>query len=246
MTAVDIRQYDDQGRSHQHDFHQVVLPVAGEMELETPSGLCRVARDQGVLIAAGERHDFRCSGQHRFVVVGLDTRLDGRLFSLPRRRPLLCLAPPVRRHIDLIGRLGNSTSLPPAFCQLWTALLLELLGDDGTGQGAGGGRLVAAMRFIRGNAVRPLSVEEIAEAVNLTASGLAALFRRRGLESPARLVAAARMEYAARELASTNRRVADIALDCGLSEHSALTRAFTHAFGESPAAYRRRFRQCPS
>lgn len=58
-------------------------------------------------------------------------------------------------------------------------------------------------------------------------------------ETVAGYVRSRRLEAAALALEQSNRRVLDIALDCGFETHAALTRAFTSHFGISPSAFRK-------
>ncbi|HND60805.1 MAG TPA: AraC family transcriptional regulator [Opitutaceae bacterium] len=66
-----------------------------------------------------------------------------------------------------------------------------------------------------------------------------AVFRCYG-ETPTDLVNAARMEFAARQLADTTRPIMDIALDCGLNNLSHFYALFRKRYGLSPRRYRLR------
>jgi AraC-like DNA-binding protein len=52
-------------------------------------------------------------------------------------------------------------------------------------------------------------------------------------------VAALRLERAMARLAASDATIAEIALSCGYSDQSALTRALKRRHGVTPAAYRR-------
>lgn len=52
-------------------------------------------------------------------------------------------------------------------------------------------------------------------------------------------IAKRKLSLAAVEMKNTNRRLIDIAVDCGFSSHEALTRAFVKNYGITPYQYRR-------
>jgi AraC-like DNA-binding protein len=57
--------------------------------------------------------------------------------------------------------------------------------------------------------------------------------------SPMQLITKTRITAGARLLRETSHRVADIALECGFTDHSAFTRAFRAVTGMSPTEHRR-------
>lgn len=49
--ALAVRSYSGQVELHQHDFHQIVLPQSGSMEIEVDGRGGKVDASQGVVIA---------------------------------------------------------------------------------------------------------------------------------------------------------------------------------------------------
>jgi AraC family transcriptional regulator len=68
---------------------------------------------------------------------------------------------------------------------------------------------------------------------------MASVFRRATGSSVAGTLRRLRIDYARRELARSDRPIADIALDAGFSSQSHLTTAFRRETGVTPAAFRR-------
>ncbi len=239
--SIDVRSYGPDGQSHRHGYHQLVLPLSGSMEVDTPAGTRAAAGATGVLIAAGERHDFRCAGSNRFVVVGLSAATRGYLFDRAHGAPAVRLSAAARHHVALITRCDGRFPLSVAFREHWTSLLLEFLGSGiRETTPSGGSRLRTALAYIAAHAGDGIDIHDVAAAIHMSPSGLAALFRRNGRESPGRAIVNARLQQAADLLARTDASIAEIAARCGFSEHSALTRAFRTRFAETPIAYRRR------
>lgn len=52
-------------------------------------------------------------------------------------------------------------------------------------------------------------------------------------------IARRKLSLAAMETKNTNRRIIDIAVDCGFSSHEALTRAFVKKYGITPYQFRK-------
>lgn len=107
------------------------------------------------------------------------------------------------------------------------------------------GRLVKAQRmasYIVEHLDRPLSVGEIATAVDLHPNYAMAVFRRSLGLSLGQYVARQRLSHAQALLLSTDRDVTRIAFDCGFGSLSRFYEVFRAQVGLAPAAYRRRHR----
>src|SRR3990172_2889761 len=55
-ATVHVRSYAPHAETHAHDFHQMVLPVAGCLDLEVGDRGGRVMGAIGALVPSGERH----------------------------------------------------------------------------------------------------------------------------------------------------------------------------------------------
>src|SRR5215470_2619844 len=92
-----LRSYAAQTLRHSHAHHQIVLPVAGVLEMEVAGKGGQVAGCQAALIAAGSDHSCEAVGENRFVVLDWMTdESDGELARLKEqaeRRPFLAYDP---------------------------------------------------------------------------------------------------------------------------------------------------------
>lgn len=239
--TIDLRSYDGTARKHEHRYHQFVLPLTGTLDVDMRAGARRVERGAGILIAAGEEHAFRGVGLNRFVVVDVPVSARGHLFDRARREPGLKLPTALEHHLALVAERGADRPPSPGFCYHWTALLLEALGaEPGVPDTGTEPRFSAAIRFIHAHRDQAITAADVARAVELSTAGLYALFRRHAHCGPREWIGRERLARAASLLTESDRTVAEIAYDCGFSEHSALTRAFRRCYGESPTDYRRR------
>jgi transcriptional regulator GlxA family with amidase domain len=86
-----------------------------------------------------------------------------------------------------------------------------------------------------------LSVERLAERTRMSPRTFARRYVDEVGRTPAKTVAALRLEAASRELAESRRPLKRIALDCGFGSEQNLRRAFLRRFGVLPLDYRERF-----
>ena len=66
---LSLRSYAQQTLRHSHAHHQIVLPVAGVLEMEVAGKGGQVAGCQAALIGAGRDHSCEASGVNSFVVL---------------------------------------------------------------------------------------------------------------------------------------------------------------------------------
>ena len=87
----------------------------------------------------------------------------------------------------------------------------------------------------------PLDVDDLANAAGLSRAHFSREFRRAFGEPPHSYLLTRRLERAAALLRTTDRSVAEICLDVGLSSVGSFTTSFTRTFGKSPTVYRAEF-----
>lgn len=96
-----------------------------------------------------------------------------------------------------------------------------------------------ALRYLEGAYDQPLSPSSLACQAGMSAARFARLIKRIHGLSPMQLITKTRISAGSRLLRETNASVAEIALACGFSDHSAFTRAFGAVTGLSPTEHRR-------
>lgn len=87
----------------------------------------------------------------------------------------------------------------------------------------------------------PLGVEQMAAAAGLSRAHFSREFRRAFGESPHSYLLTRRLERAAALLRNTDRSVAEICLDVGLTSVGSFTTSFKRNFGKTPTEYRASF-----
>lgn len=84
----------------------------------------------------------------------------------------------------------------------------------------------------------PIDVDDMAAAAGLSRAHFTRKFRRAFGDTPRGYLLTRRLERAAALLRHTDRTVAEICLDVGLTSVGSFTTSFTRMFGMSPSAYR--------
>jgi AraC-like DNA-binding protein/mannose-6-phosphate isomerase-like protein (cupin superfamily) len=96
-----------------------------------------------------------------------------------------------------------------------------------------------AVRYIEDNLNRPLTIDEIADHVHVSARHLTRLFSNFAGTSPARFIMTARLDRAMAMLERTDVPIKEIAERLGFGDAAYLTRCFTRRYGTPPATHRR-------
>lgn len=96
-----------------------------------------------------------------------------------------------------------------------------------------------ALEYIEDNLGSKMALRDMAKFVALSPSHFSRAFKRSLGSSPMAYVAARRVERAKLMVTSTRERLMDIALTCGFSDQSHLTRSFRRVVGMSPGRWRR-------
>jgi AraC family transcriptional regulator len=93
--------------------------------------------------------------------------------------------------------------------------------------------------YIEENLHRSIKIEELAGICNRSVGGFSINFKSTFGISPHAYILKQRMEIAKRAIRDTDSALCDIAIDCGLSDQSHLTRLFKRFVGVPPGIWRR-------
>lgn len=104
-------------------------------------------------------------------------------------------------------------------------------------------RVQHALRLISEDLCRPLVLEDIARAVNLSQSRLRSLFKAETGVTPAQHLKSLRMQKAKALLEETFLNVKQVMLQVGVKDASHFARDFRELYGLTPAEYRRSVRE---
>ncbi|MFC6190189.1 helix-turn-helix domain-containing protein [Dyadobacter subterraneus] len=93
-------------------------------------------------------------------------------------------------------------------------------------------------QIIEENLFSQVSVEDLAQMNNLSASSFKREFKKLYNDSPASYIKSKRLERAAQLLSVSDERITDIAFDCGFNDLANFTKSFHDRYGVAPSNYR--------
>lgn len=246
VTGLCLRSYGDAPLSHAHTHHQIVVGLQGRLEMEVAGRGGSIDATGFVVVAGGEAHSCRTIGANRFLVLDWADGDDGddasgRLVDAALRRPFRDLDPELLQLLRFLGGAVEGGRIAGEEARDWGRLLLRRLGHGrpDARDVAHPRRLVRALAFAEANLAAPLTVGRLADAAHTSTGHLHGLFRRHLGRAPMAHVAELRLERAMTALAAGDAPVVEIALACGYSDQTALTRAMKRRHGITPGAYRR-------
>jgi len=100
-------------------------------------------------------------------------------------------------------------------------------------------KIQQAILFIDRNYTAPLSLTQLAARANMTPSSFSKAFLKCTGVGVTQYILRRRIEYAIELLEHTNKRVLDIALECGFNNGAAFYQSFRKITGSMPKKYRK-------
>jgi AraC-like DNA-binding protein len=241
-SLVSIRSYLEESILHRHDYHQMVLPHLGRLELEVAGHGGLVMNGTGVMIDAGTTHAFCAKGANRFLVVDLPLHIPAaeRLTRCFCERAFFPITQSTQGLVDYAVATMERAKPSNAILAHWTVLLADSFEQARTvGPCTETLALNQAMAFMQKHACESIRVSDVAAAAGLSVTRFHTEFRKRYGQSPHAALMQLRVDAARRLLIGSNMSIADIAVRTGHADQSALTRRLRLALGVTPAALRR-------
>lgn len=242
--VLSLRSYPPHETEHAHDWHQVVLPVDGAMEMHVAGADGLVGESRFVIVPAQARHRFATPQPGRFVVLDVPSGagfcgLPERLLAQAQGTPFHALDEGLRHLAHYIAHDAQKPARRADLLDRLGALLLEAIGERIDEPQLGPPALQRAMMRLQAGFEPSLTVPALAVAAGVSVSGLHALFQRWLGISPGRYLLDLRLREAERLIGETRRPLAEIALAVGFSDQSALTRSLKRRRAVTPGALRR-------
>ena len=233
-------------RGHSAEY-QLVLPYAGAFQWKVGAKTVFIDPTQVLFVGAGEDYadaHVACSGHDSVIItprLSLLQELCGH--AVPSRHPSFHgVAKPTTPRMNLrnhrLLRLEASVNDPLARDELMIALLGEALGPTQKVVRASPLRVVdLAKQFLHARLDHPLSLDEVAHAVQVSGAYLTDAFTRSEGMPLFRYRMRLRLNRALVDLPSCV-DLTRLALDLGFSSHSHFSTTFKSFFGISPSAFR--------
>ncbi len=236
--------------ARQGDHNQNImlfLIQSGAMELELSNTPLLAAAGQTVIFDCREPYCYQGADGLEFTWLlfnGLNTR-DFYRRILQARGGRHAFAPPsvseIARLLDiLLSGCAADERLSEAACsQLIHRLLCLLLLDERSAAQDGSDRIAQAIRYMHRHLSEPLSVQDIAAAVNLSASHFSRQFKARTGYSPYEYIVLRRIDKAKYLLTSTRQTVGEVAFATGYNSEENFIHSFQKHVGIPPGLFRK-------
>ncbi|MNJ08073.1 Exoenzyme S synthesis regulatory protein ExsA [compost metagenome] len=239
ISEVSLKTYEAGAELHTHDFHQLVVPTTGVMEIEVDGRGGYLSCSTGVLIPANSRHDFHARPGAQFIVadvplayvaqqrIALDPLLDAQFFQVSN--PCLHLV-----------RYFQSATAPDS--QAWLNLMFCTLANPAPEPSLHQVLCGKIVDFMQRHIAEPISCKHMAQAVGVSERKMNDLFQQVYRTTPHAYLLDLRLRQANQLLVGTPLTISDIASRCGFCDQSALTHAMKKKYGLTPGRLRYRSR----
>ncbi len=233
--TLELRPYDRETAAHRHDFHQLVLPVSGVMEMSIDGRQGSVDEAGMALVAAGSEHAFASDGGNCFVVADVPEALAPELARLPAFIPL---DTSLAQYVAFLHAQLRSGGSPVSERQM-LLLLLQLLQERFGHRPRLDRRIDTVRDHLDRHFDQPVTRDQLSALAHLGQRQLNDLFRRELGMTPQQYLIEKRMQRAWQLLSETDLQVQQIAEQVGYSNLAAFSDRFRRHFGRSPRQFRR-------
>jgi hypothetical protein len=101
-TFVEIRRYSGVVETHRHDYHQVILPYSGNLEIEINHCAGRVTENIASFVPAGYDHSFLAQPENAFIVLDVAPERASKDLARAATPPFFAIGPDIRGLIDYL------------------------------------------------------------------------------------------------------------------------------------------------
>ncbi len=230
-----IRSYSPVVKTHEHNFHQIVIPLHGVIEITVNHTPGSVGVGQSVIIQKSIEHDFYAGLQSRFLVADLDDLPDN---ARNQKSPFAAISNTMQKYCLFVeSQLQHSQS--KTLQETMLSMFKQLLAEQDFVPKIDS-RISQVLAYIENHIHTECSLAELADKANLSVSHFKAEFKKQtGLPSSKYLLQR-RMEKARALLMNTDIPIQIIAEKAGYPNPSAFSRRFAAYFGEPPRQFKSR------
>ncbi|WP_087026321.1 helix-turn-helix domain-containing protein [Thaumasiovibrio subtropicus] len=231
-NKLSIRAYTKEMRSHHHQYHQLVLPLHGAIDIAIEHYQGIATPGDCVVIRAGQKHTFSADENARFIVADMHTLPDNLHLD---EMAVFSVTPPLLAYLHFIERqLGHQHDL--ALETQAFALFFQLLATQQKARRADQ-RIEPVLAHIMADVSAPFSIDNLAKLACLSPTQFKKRFKSHTGSTPIQYITSHRMEKARALLMHSDLPVALIAEQVGYQDPSAFSRRFLKHFGQNPTAF---------
>lgn len=241
--SLHLRSYAHDVDEHSHDFHQLVLPVAGTLDLSIDGQGGAVSAQNLAIIEAGKSHAFAGRGENHFLVLDVPESMSDYVHNLPCYLPTDEALHRYIRFLQAWQQSAQSSDLLASCDRQALVLLLQMLQAKKDAPVQIDQRLDKVCQLIEADLSSTLSVEKLATMAAISVRQLNSVFQRYLGLSVKQYIIEKRMQKAWRLLSSTSLPVQQVAESVGYQDASAFAHRCRQSFGLSASEIRQKHQQ---
>lgn len=229
---LSIRAYSRKLRGHSHDYHQLVLPLRGVINLELNGFSGKVLPGECVVIRAGEMHHFTANEEARFVVADMRT-LPG---SLSQSNSIVfSISAPLMAYLNFIEKQLEHQLNQELEAMMFSTFVLLL--EQQSQLRKVDQRIRMVLETIHEQYASRLTIDTLASVACLSTTQFKKLFKQEMGVTALQYLTRERMERAQALLQHTDYPIQIVAERVGYSDAAAFSRRFSAYFGLSPREF---------
>lgn len=238
--SLHLRSYAYDVDEHSHDFHQLVLPVAGQLDLSIDGQGGEVSAQNLAVIEAGKSHAFAGRGENHFLVLDVPESMSDYVHNLPCYLPTDEALHRYIRFLQAWQQSAQSSDLLASCDRQALVLLLQMLQAKKDAPQQLDQRLHMVCQLIEVDLSNTPSVEQLAGQAAISVRQLNSLFQRYLGLSVKQYIIEKRMQKAWRLLSSTQLPIQQVADAVGYQDASAFAHRCKQSFGLSASDIRQK------
>jgi len=233
--TLDLRSYSAETDNHLHDYHQLVLPVSGQLDIAVGRQRGLVDSDRAAIIGAGQEHGFSGSEDNCFVVADIPASLAPEFEQLPA---FIHLHPALIQYVRFLHQQLQQHSSVNSQRQM-LLLLIQLLQEQCGKSPRLDRRIAVAQDYLDQRFDSAVSIAQLAQVANLSTRQLSELFRKQLGMTPHQYLIEKRMQRAWQLLEQGNLSIQQVADAVGYTSLAAFSDRFRKHFAIPPSYFRR-------
>jgi len=232
MKHFSIRSYTKTSRCHFHQFHQLVFPLHGSINITLSEESWLVSQGECIIILAGQKHDFCAQQSARFIVVDCKTLPKNILNSTTAK---ITIDSALLSYIQFTEKqLAQAVNLTIEQ-QLFEVLFLLLSQQRCLNKVDK--RLEKVLAVISDDLSQNFTIATLAQQAYLSPTQFKKIFKECLGLSVQSYISQQRMEKSKALLTHTDIPISIIAEQVGYQNPSAFSRKFKRYFGDNPKAF---------
>ncbi len=232
LNQLSIRSYTRQLRSHYHEFHQLVLPLQGSLEVQVGHFQGLVSVGDCVIIPAMVLHSFKSNESARFMVADM-ADLPENLAASPLAK--FVISKPLLAFIQFTEQQLESeqdTLVEETMFELFYQLLMKQ-----SCQGKQDARIAKVIAYLQQNLAQEHRLHTLAGLACVSLTQYKTLFKQSLGMTTGQYLTSLRMQKAKALLCHTDLPIAIVGERVGYQNVSAFSRRFSQYFGQPPRQF---------